>query len=388
MLLRFPFLYNATVNIRGIQHTVPVGAWGEVELTEATAADAPVVVSWTGRSGANTEYQVEVRQFGEDFFRPMTSVKGDSYYPAVDGAIALSFENMLLHRPLWTSYHLVENLDLPDHVHRGLHRQHDPYAGIVEMANVAPPPGIVASDFDFTVNAHMTAAANILIIDGEAWERCPMPELEIEFHRAPPVASIAFRSKRDRESHNWEKTIIPLTEAASIDGFLAAMARPELLISSEAARPWTPEHVSIPRIHLTGDYQGHPSVAGNYAVDRTRNLLRQTGKQHGKHLASRRTAFIRAWADLTDAVDLVTQNATTDTLTALLDAWALLNTLLDEDTNHLRPADDDERAIAWKYDRPHFNRVLERSKVELGAALSLLDNDIRNVANPRPAPKV
>lgn len=374
MIIRFPYLYTGIVARGAREQRVSLGAWAEVDVTEVEDHDAPVAVTYASETENGTPYEVAVRNFGGDFYRPRTSVAADRYKPAADDVDNLTVNDLIQRRPLFTSYATVENLDLPDHVNRDLHKEFDPYDAIAARADAGDVPAGRSNQAEI-LEQHVRAAESLIIIGGEIWERCPTPELEIDFFWTPPKAEVVYLGK-GRPGGPSEKAMVPLHVAdAVLDDLVLAMSDPTLLQGAHA-RAWTPADVGVPQIHCFGGV-APGAAAVDYAVSRAREFLSQCASKYDHSLERFSTAYIREWADFKDAIENALDKPSAEANRAMMDGWRKMAESLSGELPRMG-------GLVKK----HFRRVLIRTSAELEASqIALFPPDLALDASPA-APKM
>lgn len=301
MHIKLPYAFHVTGYVPGTRKMDRVIAadWCNLNVATAGHLDAPVCMSWkeiggyklSEAYGVGDDGQVNIRSFGGHFFRQLTDFGKPLHVENIEGRV--------LHD--YSSKQDAEKLMAAQ-------------ITFAEGVKSYPRPtfkGETFTDEQDIVEVLTTKAEELLVIDGEVWERCPEPVLIVQedmVRHHEVVVTAAFSDKYASGAREKHYTFA-MDELPSAMSFIEARRRDTGLdLPAEVAAEivvFTPELLS--RTHLADDVIRHSVKFVNNAG---RFTLNQAGPDYSRN-----------WLAFSEATTRASVTPDETNIQLLLDAW-------------------------------------------------------------------
>ncbi|MCS4089720.1 hypothetical protein [Rhizobium sp. BK176] len=229
MRVTFPFLYSATSIENGEIAPCHKGGWAEFDIPDAS--EAPRVCDIEGFSPEGIPYLIEVRKMDGQFYRPKLSIQSASYFPIDDGSDRVNLRTIGSLVPSYFLRNGEGQTPLPD--------RRDQIVRYIESEENTR--ATVTDERETTLETIAAALENLVVVNGEVWERCPEPRLFADLFHAPPKVGIVFEPEGER-SPKGVASIMPVDQTHSFMCMLEEACAAEALRRAQQEQEGRNEH--------------------------------------------------------------------------------------------------------------------------------------------------
>ncbi|MDW9478857.1 hypothetical protein GOB57_09185 [Sinorhizobium meliloti] len=272
-----------------------------------------------GYSAEGAPYEIEVRKVRNRFYRPKLSIRYDEYRPLDDGSDRLAAGSLGTLVPTFHFGNGDGQNAYPDRLDQTIR-----FIGRPQRDR-----RVITSHAREDVLANIREAArDLVVVDGQVWERCGEPKLCVDLFWSPPSVSVVFEGPEAR-SPSGIACLFPMDQGDPMRAMLEeASSDPRLLVGKQEKRPrviedrmpWTTADVLIPRVTYVDP--GLLADPRKEIVAAARNALRDI---LAAPLERYTRSLILAWVDFRDAVETAEQNAAHSNIELVLDTWQIAN---------------------------------------------------------------
>lgn len=325
MQIRFPFAFEAEVREKGQRKTAKaiLGEWATAEVREVADEDAPPFVTFSRPNGYGLYVTADIREYGGDCYRPKNHVPHgqpyDLFSPQVSAAelgaeipIAKTF-----FRQGWgdVTSRGTDAID-PD--------------GMQDVAEAADRGAegihVVSSVRDRVLQRNLAAADDLIVIDGEVWEKCQAPHLLLSLSDRPPEVTVIFEAPGSGRVLQ-DDVIVPVSE---MDALGEAVDRFHLIdekrvLQDERDRTyteeeWEPADVAYPELRAFAPGPAKAEIP--FMIGRASHYLKASFGHLIGDLQDRSVSFVRSWADMKEAIQTAMADGAEADPDALIEAWS------------------------------------------------------------------
>jgi len=319
--IRVPFAFEAEVRVegrRGAEKRI-LGEWATVDIREVSAGDAPCFAEFRQPGDGGRGVTSAVREFDGNCYRPKVRVPHGSAYDI--------FAPRVTAADLWADVPIVKTFfrhgwgDVTSRGTEGI--EPDDVLAVTEAANRGTDGFRIVTSFrDAVLQRNLRAAADLIVIDGQIWERSLPPHLRLSLSDRPPEVTVVFEKPNARRVLK-DDIIVPISEmqtlVEAVEAFHRIDERRELTDErgrQYLEREWTPAQVVYPEVVSIAP--GPISTEAPYLVGRAEHYLKANFGHAIGDLQDRSAGFVQKWVDLKVATEAASADPSLDNLDDVL----------------------------------------------------------------------